>query len=163
MTQDAPGSTWLSQEAYDRLSAELAQLSTTGRREIAATIERARDEGDLKENAGYHAAKDEQALIESRIRQLTALLEHAVVGQAPESDGTVQRGMLVTAKVRGEQSTFLLGSREVAADASVDIVSDQSPLGAALIGATVGAKGSYVGNSGAEVEFEVVSAEPYTG
>lgn len=163
MTPDAPSTTWLSQEAYDRLSAELNQLISTGRREIAATIEAAREEGDLKENAGYHAAKDEQALMEARIRSLQALLEHAVVGEAAENDGTVQQGMLVTVKVHGEETQFLLGSRELAGETDVEVLSDQSPLGAALIGAQIGSSGSYVGNSGREVTFEVVAAEPFTG
>ncbi len=163
MTQDAPSTTWLSQEAYDRLTAELNHLVNVGRREIAATIEAAREEGDLKENAGYHAAKDEQALIEARIRSLQSLLEHAVVGEAAPSDGTVRQGMVVTVKVHGEETTFLLGSRELAGETDIEILSDQSPLGAALIGAKVGEAGSYVGNSGREVAFEVISAEPFQG
>ena len=75
--------TWLTQGAYDRLKGELDELSGPGRREIAARIEAAREEGDLKENGGYHAAKDQQGQMEARIRDLEELLKHAVVGEAP--------------------------------------------------------------------------------
>ena len=77
--------TWLTQEAYDRLASELEALSTVGRVEIAKKIESAREEGDLKENSGYHAAKDEQGKQEARIRTLIVLLRNAEVGHAPES------------------------------------------------------------------------------
>ena len=84
---------WLTQEAYDRLSAELEELSGTGRTEIAKKIEQAREEGDLKENGGYHAAKEEQGKIEARIRQLTVLLRHAEVGTpGGGADGHVAPG-----------------------------------------------------------------------
>ena len=75
--------TFLTQEAYDRLAAELEHLSTTGREEIAQRIESAREEGDLKENGGYHAAKDEQGKQEARIRTLQHLLKTATVSEAP--------------------------------------------------------------------------------
>ena len=75
-----PAQSYLTQEAFDRLKAELDQLSGEGRTEIAKKIEAAREEGDLKENGGYHAAKEEQGKMEARIRQLTQLLEHAKVG-----------------------------------------------------------------------------------
>ena len=91
MAQDATV-TWLTQEAFDRLAGELEQLSTHGREEIAKRIEAAREEGDLKENGGYHAAKDEQGKQEARIRQLTQLLRTAQVGEAPQSSGVVEPG-----------------------------------------------------------------------
>ena len=75
--------TWMSQEAYDRLKAELDHLSGPGRVDIAKKIEAARDEGDLKENGGYHAAKDEQGQIEARIVVLQHILENARVGGPP--------------------------------------------------------------------------------
>ena len=87
---DTTDTKWLTQEAYDRLNAELEQLSTEGRAEIARRIEAARDEGDLKENGGYHAAKDEQGKIEARIRTLSALLKSATVSEAPQSSGVVE-------------------------------------------------------------------------
>ena len=73
--------TWLTQEAYDRLKAELDHLSGEGRTEIAKKIEAARLEGDLRENGGYHAAKEEQGKQEARIRQLRQLLDNAKVGE----------------------------------------------------------------------------------
>ena len=71
---------WLTQEAYDRLKAEYEHMSGDGRTEIAKKIEEARLEGDLRENGGYHAAKEEQGKMEARIRQLRHLLENAHVG-----------------------------------------------------------------------------------
>src|SRR4051812_50211388 len=89
--------TWLTQEAYDRLNAELEHLSGPARIEISQRIGAARAEGDLKENGGYHAAKDEQGKIEARIRQLTQLLRDAKVGQPPAAGAGVARpGMVVT-------------------------------------------------------------------
>src|SRR5580765_6554043 len=87
--------TWLTQEAYDRLKAELDHLAGPGRTEIAKRIEAARDEGDLRENGGYHAAKEEQGKQEARIRQLSQLLDGARVGEAPPDDGVVEPGMRV--------------------------------------------------------------------
>ena len=81
--------TWLTQEAYDRLKAEYDRLSGPGRTEIAKKIEAAREEGDLKENGGYHAAKEEQGKMEARIRQLRQLLEEASVGERPAADAGV--------------------------------------------------------------------------
>jgi len=104
--------TWLTQEAFDRRTAELEQLEGEGRIEIAKRIEAAREEGDLKENGGYHAAKEEQGKMEARIRVLTELLRHATVGEAPTDTDVVQPGTVVTATSVGDESTFLLGSPE---------------------------------------------------
>ena len=94
--------TWLTQEAYDRLKAELDHLSGPGRVDIAKKIEAAREEGDLRENGGYHAAKDEQGQIEARIVVLQHILENARVGGPPRTDGVVGPGMTVTVRfVRG--------------------------------------------------------------
>ncbi|HEY8293717.1 MAG TPA: transcription elongation factor GreA, partial [Micrococcaceae bacterium] len=109
-TSNSAPAAWLTQEAFDRLKAELDHLSGPGRAEIVKKIEQARSEGDLKENGGYHAAKDEQGKIEARIRQLTELLRDAHVGEAPADDGIVEPGMMVVAKIAGEKTTFLLGS-----------------------------------------------------
>ena len=100
---------WLTQEAYDRLALELEELTTAGRKEISHRIEIAREEGDLKENGGYHAAKEEQAKMENRIRTLTTMLKHAVVGEIPASSGVVEPGTVVTAHIHGDQEKFLLG------------------------------------------------------
>ena len=102
--------TWLTQEAYDRLKAELEHLSGPGRIEIAQKIEAAREEGDLRENGGYHAAKEEQGKSEGRILQLQSILENARVGEAPRTEGVVGPGMTVTVPFEGddEEVTFLL-------------------------------------------------------
>lgn len=155
--------TWLTQEAYDRLSAELEELSTTGREEIARRIEAAREEGDLKENGGYHAAKDEQGKQEARIRQLTALLRTAHVGTAPESSGVVEPGTVITAVIAGEKSVFLIGSREIAEDSDLDVYSEQSPLGAAIVGLKVGDTTSYEAPNGREISVEILNVETWTG
>ena len=156
--------TWLTQESYDRLSAELEELSGPARVDIAKKIEAAREEGDLKENGGYHAAKDEQGKIEARIRQLTLLLRTATVGEPPESHGVVEVGTLVTAKIAGDPTTFLLGSREIADGASdVEVYPATSPLGQAILGLKVGEKTGYTTPSGKEIAVEIVAVETYKG
>ena len=162
MAQDATD-TWLTQEAFDRLAAELEELSTHGREEIAKRIESAREEGDLKENGGYHAAKDEQGKQEARIRQLTALLRSAQVGEAPQSSGVVEPGTVITAVIAGDEETFLIGSREIAGDSELDVFSERSPLGAAIIGLKVGEKTSYTAPNGREIQVEVTGVETWGG
>ena len=130
MTETGGAVTWLTQDAYDRLKGELDYLSGEGRVEIAKKIEAAREEGDLRENGGYHAAKEEQGKQEARIRQLRQLLETARVGDAPvPSDGSITSGMVITVDMAGEELVFLLGSREVAGDTDLDVYSEKSPLG----------------------------------
>lgn len=154
---------FLTQEAYDRLVEELETLSTVGRDEIAARIEAAREEGDLKENGGYHAAKDEQGKQEARIRTLQQLLKTAKVGEAPASRGIVEPGTVVTALVAGDEEVFLLGSREIAAGTDLDVYSEASPLGAAILGLKEGEKSSYTAPNGREIAVEVVKVETYDG
>ena len=154
---------FLTQEAYDRLVAELEHLSTVGRTEIAARIEAAREEGDLKENGGYHAAKDEQGKQEARIRTLTELLKTAKVGEAPASRGIVEPGTVVTANVAGGEEVFLLGSREIAASADLDVYSEASPLGQAIIGLKVGEKTSYTAPNGRSIPVEIIAVDTYAG
>jgi transcription elongation factor GreA len=153
---------WLTQEAYDRLALELEQLTTVGRAEISKRIEVAREEGDLKENGGYHAAKDEQAKIEDRIRTLISMLKHAVVGEVPESSGVVEPGTVVTAHIHGDTEKFLLGSRELAGDTDLDVYSEQSPLGQAIVGLKIGESSTYTAPSGAEIAVEIVNVETFS-
>ena len=152
---------WLTQEAYDRLALELEELTTAGRKEISHRIEIAREEGDLKENGGYHAAKEEQAKMENRIRTLTTMLKHAVVGEIPASSGVVEPGTVVTAHIHGDQEKFLLGSRELAGDTDLDVYSEQSPLGQAIIGLKVGESGTYTAPNGAEIAVEILGVETF--
>ncbi|MGW8430719.1 transcription elongation factor GreA [Curtobacterium citreum] len=156
-----PQVTWLTQEAHDRLTAELEQLSGPARKEIADRIEAAREEGDLKENGGYHAAKDEQGKIEARIRQLTELLKHATVGEA-DFDGTVEPGTVVTAVIAGDTSTFLVGNREIVADGSdLTVYSPVSPVGAAIVGMRAGDETTYTAPNGKEIAVTVTKVERY--
>jgi len=162
MAQDATV-TWLTQEAHDRLAAELEHLSTRGREEIAKRIESAREEGDLKENGGYHAAKDEQGKQEARIRQLKELLRNAEVGDAPKSTGVVEAGTVITAIIAGDEETFLIGSREIAGDSELDVYSEQSPLGTAILGLKIGEKTSYETPNGRQITVEITGVETWGG
>ena len=162
MSTDAPV-TFLTQEAYDRLAAELEHLSTHGREEIAKRIEAAREEGDLKENGGYHAAKDEQGKQEARIRTLQQLLKSAKVGEAPESTGVVEPGTVVTAVIAGGEEVFLLGNREIAGGSELDVYSEASPLGTAILGRKEGEQTSYTAPNGREISVEIVKVDTYNG
>ena len=152
---------WLTQEAADRLSAELANLETTGRSEIIKKIEAARAEGDLKENGGYHAAREEQGKIEARIRQLKHMLENAEIGTAPNNaDGLISPGMRVTVEIMGDEMEFLLGSREISSG-DLDVYSEKSPLGAAVMGAKIGDTKSYNAPNGKTISVKILKAEVY--
>ncbi len=154
--------TWLTQDAYDRLKAELEEMSGPRRTEIAGRIAAARDEGDLKENGGYHAAREEQGKLEARIRELTEKLRHVQIG-TPADDGVVEAGMVVTAIVAGDEMHFLLGSREIAGDADIDVYSPTSPLGAAISGHVAGDHVTYDAPNGRQIAVEIVEAKPFTG
>lgn len=156
--------TWLTQEAYDRLKTELDHLSGQGRIDIAKKIETAREEGDLRENGGYHAAKEEQGKIEARIAQLTQLLQHTKVGEPPRSAGVVGPGMTVTIRFEGDDDevTFLLASREESGS-PIDVYSPKSPLGSAIDGKKIGEKVSYEPPRGKPVTVEILEAVPYGG
>jgi transcription elongation factor GreA len=169
MTQAAEqGKIWLTQDAFDKLKQELEDLKGPVRQEIIARISAARDEGDLKENGGYHAAREEQGKLEGRIRQLTDMLERAEVGETPPDDGIVEPGMKVTYKFVGddddETETFLLGAREMEdAAGGLKVYSPQSPLGTAIIGASKGDTVSYEAPNGKMLEVVIVDAVPFTG
>ncbi|MGJ0204972.1 transcription elongation factor GreA [Leucobacter sp. gxy201] len=158
-----PAQTWLTQEAFDRLQTELDELSGPGRRDIASRIEAAREEGDLKENGGYHAAKDEQGKMEARIRDLEELLKHAVVGEAPQASGIVEIGTVVTAEIFGDEERFLLGSRELADGSDLDVYSADSPLGLAIIGMKIGEEASYEAPNGNRIPVKILAVETYAG
>lgn len=153
--------TWLTQEAADRLRGELTQLEGSGRKEVTAKIEAARAEGDLKENGGYHAARDEQGKMEARIRQLKQMLENAHIGTPPASaDGKVGAGMVVTAIIAGDEMKFLIGSREISSG-DLDVYSEKSPLGSAVLNQEIGAKVSYNAPNGRQISVEILAAEFY--
>lgn len=155
--------TWLTQAAFDKLKAELTELSGNGRSDIAKRIEAAREEGDLKENGGYHAAKEEQGKMEARIRQLEELLRTATVGEAPQDNGIVLPGMVVKATIAGREKTFLLGSREAATGADIEVFSEKSPLGAAIVGSEAGQSVSFTAPNGKDIAVEILEAKPFAG
>ncbi|MFF4716786.1 transcription elongation factor GreA [Streptomyces eurythermus] len=165
MTQTSENVTWLTQEAYNKLKDELEYLTGPARTEIAAKIAAAREEGDLRENGGYHAAKEEQGKQELRVRQLTQLLENAKVGEPPAANGAVAPGMVVTIAFDGDEDdtlTFLLASREYASS-DIETYSPQSPLGAGVIGHKVGEDAEYELPNGKKASVRILKAEPYTG
>lgn len=165
MTQTSENVTWLTQEAYNQLKAELEYLSGPARTEIAAKIAAAREEGDLRENGGYHAAKEEQGKQELRVRQLTQLLENAKVGEAPAADGVVAPGMVVTIAFDGDEDDtldFLLASREYASS-DIETYSPQSPLGSGVNGKKVGEDAQYELPNGKFASVKILKAVPYQG
>jgi transcription elongation factor GreA len=158
------GTIWLTQEAWDKLHAELEDLRGPRRQEIIEKISAARDEGDLKENGGYHAAKDQQGQQEARIRQLEDILRRAEVGETPANDGVVEPGMVVEIRFVGDDETekFLLGARENLGDGDeLTVYSPQSAMGAAIDGKSKGDTVSYTAPNGKEIKVEIVDAVPY--
>ena len=166
---DAQNSTvWLTQEAFDKLTDELDYLKGEGRTTVSAKIAQARDEGDLSENGGYHAAREEQGQQEARIRQREAMLRDAKIGEAPAGSKKVAPGMTVTIAYDDDPEdtdTFLLGSRELigVTDTAIDVFSPQSPLGAAIVGAKKGQKVSYAAPNGSTINVTILEFGVYSG
>lgn len=148
----------LSQAAYDRLAAELEELRTHGRIELADRIERAREHGDLRENAEYHAAKEEKAKMEARIAKIAGILENAVIVEGGGGH-VVRAGSVVHLRYEGDDEVerYLVGSIEERHD-DLHVVSPKSPLGEALLGATAGDIVTYAAPNG-ELRVEVVEVE----
>jgi transcription elongation factor GreA len=150
--------TQLTRDTYERLCAELDDLTTRGRVQIARAIEAARALGDLSENGDYHAAKDSQGKMEARIRQLQAMLEGAEIVDTPAS-GTVEEvstGVVVALRYAGDDDVerYLIGSIEERRD-DVAVVSPNSPLGQALMGRRKGERVAYEAPTG-PLEVEIV-------
>ncbi|QIX27784.1 transcription elongation factor GreA [Nocardioides sp. JQ2195] len=159
------GTIWLTQDAYDKLQSELEDLKGPLRQEIIEKISTARDEGDLKENSGYHAAKDEQGKQEARIRQLEDILRRAEVGETPPDDGVVEPGMVVKVKMLDfdDEELFLLGARENLNEGDdLTVYSPESAMGGAINGASKGDTVSYTAPNGKELKVEILEAKPYT-
>ncbi|HYD08769.1 MAG TPA: transcription elongation factor GreA [Acidimicrobiales bacterium] len=148
----------LSREAYERLQAELEELTGEGRIEIANKIEAARALGDLSENGDYHAAKDQQGKMEARIRQIQGILLDVTVVEKVSSDGTVVVGSVVGIDFGdGDVERYLVGHIEERME-GVDVLSPESPLGEQLLGKQVGDSASYEVN-GNTLTVKVVSVE----
>lgn len=155
----------LTQRAYDRLRDELAELLTVARPAIARKIQEAREEGDLKENGGYHAAKEEQGKIEARINRLEEMLANAEIGSSSADDGIVKQGLMVTCLINGQETEFFLGSHEffegTATEAKIDagefnVYSPDSPIGKQIIGQKVGSEVSYLTPVGKSVAVKII-------
>ncbi len=163
-TTDDATVTWLTKEAFDRLSRELDTL-IANRPVMAKEINDRREEGDLRENGGYHAAREEQGKQEGRILQLQTLLRAAKVGEARVSDGVAGPGTVVEVRFDGDDDMerFLIGSREEAETAGVEVYSAASPLGKALTGASEGDTVEYTTPTGKTIKVTLVSARPFIG
>jgi transcription elongation factor GreA len=168
MSENVQQAVWLTQDAYDKLKSELDQLSGPGRAEVTAKIAAARDEGDLRENGGYHAAREEQGQQEARIRQLQDMLSRAEVGEAPVVADEVAPGTQVTIAFDGDESdtdTFVLGSRELLglddAVETTNVYSPQSPLGSAILGKRKGDDASYEAPNGKSIQVTIVDVVPF--
>ncbi|MDO4665120.1 MAG: transcription elongation factor GreA [Actinomycetaceae bacterium] len=153
--------TWLTQDAYDKLVGELTHRKEEVRMEIAKRIDAARQEGDLKENGGYHAAREEQAMNETRIAQLEELLEGAHVGETPADDGIIEPGMIVSVKMAGREMRFLLGTREASEGLGIEVFSPDAPIGKALMGHHSGDTVEYKAPNGKMIKVEVGDVTPY--
>jgi transcription elongation factor GreA len=155
--------TWLTQEAHDRLASELQYLLTVARQDISKKIQDAREEGDLKENGGYHAAKEEQGKIEARAARLESILANSVIGQASESNGTVSQGMVVKLNMNGSEMEFLLGSAEIAEGSDLEVYSPDSPIGQAILGSKIGDKVKFFAPNGKEREINILEVRSFLG
>jgi len=159
---------WLTHEAYAKLRKEYEYISGEGRETITKRIAQAREEGDLSENAGYHAAREEQGQNELRIRRLKAILDNAQVGEAGQGNDVVRPGSTVTIAYDGDPDdtdTFLLGSRELLSlDNSVDtsVFSPQSPVGAAVLGHKVGDEVKYEAPNGREISITITDIQGFS-
>ncbi len=164
MTENGITTTWLTAEAHGRLQRSLEEMTGPIREDIVRKIEAARDEGDLKENGGYHAAKEEQGKLEARIKQLTALLRDVRVDEKPTGD-RVEEGCVVTVDYgKDDLETFLYANRENATDdggkiGTLDVYSPESPIGQALAGHAVGDAVTFGPRS---ITVTVTEITPYT-
>ena len=149
----------LSQQAYDRLQEELEERSGPRRKEISAWIERAREHGDIRENADYDAAKNEQGHNEARVRQLEEILRTAEVVSGQSGD-VVAPGTIVEVKMEGDDDTvsYLVGSIEERSE-EFEVLSTSSPLGQALLDHRPGETVSYEGPR-RTFAVEIVSVRP---
>ncbi len=154
--------TWLTQAAVDKLQAELDEL-IENRSAVATEINARREEGDLKENGGYHAAREEQGKQEGRIRQLEEILRTAHVSEPPKNTGEIGIGSVVKIKYIGDndEEKFLIGSREIAATTDLQVYSPESALGSALLGHKKGEKVTYTAPTGKNISVEVIDVEGF--
>ena len=149
----------LTQDAYDKLKEELAYREGQYRDEITRRIAAARAEGDLSENGGYQAAREEQGKNEGRINELIVKLRNAKIVEAPKA-GTVGNGSLVTLELAGREMQYVLGARDMASVTEYDVLSEDSPIGKAIMGAKAGDEVSYQAPNGRTISVTIKEARP---
>ena len=149
----------LTQDAYDKLKEELTYREGEYRDEITQRIAAARAEGDLSENGGYQAAREEQGKNEGRINELIVKLRNAKIMEAPDA-GNVGNGSIVTIDMGGREMVYVLGSRDIAVATDYDVISPESPIGAAILGAKEGDTVSYKAPNGREISVTITRATP---
>ena len=152
--------TWLTPEAFKKLEEELAELEGPGRIELSERIAEARSHGDLRENADYDAAKNEQGMMEARIRQLKHLLENAEVREAVDT-GKVEVGSIVTV-TNGDLTLEVLVATYENRVSGVQTAAPDGPLGSALLGAAVGDQVTFEAPGGT-FSYSVESIRPFEG
>ena len=152
-------------EAYVRLKAELEELKTDGRARIAERIKAARDHGDIRENAEYDAAKNEQGLMEARVRNLERMLRDPDIIETPPDSDVVTAGMLVTIRPLDEDDpedeTYLLAQNAEERAPDVRTMTATPPLGAALLGCALDDEIVYEAPGGT-FHYLIVGFEPRT-
>jgi transcription elongation factor GreA len=153
--------TFLTSEAQAKLAAELEQLTTTGRAEIEARIQEAREMGDLRENADYDTAKNDQGLMEARIRQITHILNNSEVREVEVTDEVVIGSLVTVIDGDGDQMEYFVAPPENK-QPGVLLASPAGPLGAALIGSKVGEEVSYKAPAGT-FTVKVTAIAPFKG
>jgi len=156
MDMDEPEKIEMSPETLRRIKEEFEEKTTTGRLEMAERLQRAREMGDLKENSEYHSAKNDQGMMEARIRQLEHMIHNAVVRQERESDGEAVSGTIVSVRDGDDVDEYLLTNSSEEKLPGIRTVTASSPLGAALIGRKVGEKVTVQAPAG-EFEVEIVA------
>ena len=148
----------LTEEGKAKLEEELHYLETEKRAEIGERIKVAREFGDISENSEYDDAKNEQGMMEARIAEITRILGEATVVTTPKRSNRVNIGSVVTVNMGGRERVFtIVGGAE--ADAAAGKISNESPVGAALLGHKKGDTVSTVGPTGREINMEVLKIE----
>jgi len=156
----------LTPDAHRRLRDELDRLRTTGRQEMAERLLRAREHGDIRENAEYDSAKNEQGLMEARIRELERLLDSPEIVEGPTQAEAAEPGVLVVLRATDEdddeEETYLLAASKEERLPGARTVSTDSPLGKAILGKRPGDRVTYEAPGGT-FGYEIVRLEPRPG
>ncbi|WP_165062995.1 MULTISPECIES: transcription elongation factor GreA [unclassified Adlercreutzia] len=148
----------LTKEGRQKLEEELHYLETEKRAEIGERIKIAREFGDISENSEYDDAKNEQGMMEARIAEITRILSEATVVTTPKRSSKVNVGSTVTVNMAGNERVFtIVGAAE--SDTASGRISNESPVGQALLGHKKGEKVIAVGPTGRQTEMEILKIE----